>query len=166
MSEEKDNSRLDALTAKAAEFDAKVGPTEEQAEEMQAEAKAEAEAQAWAMIPAAIGSVLSMFAPELQAVYTEDACQRWGERMVPVAEKYGWNGPTNLPEVGLLIATASMAMPTVLVLRVKLAAMREAAEAERRKQANAQAKDSATDVVARDVGLTDGAAGGGAKDGG
>lgn len=166
MSGVTDLDKLGALGTLTNEVDAENGPTPEQAEAMQAEATAEAEAQAWAMIPAAIGSVLSMFAPELQAVYTEDACQRWGERMVPVAEKYGWNGPTNLPEVGLLIATASMALPTVLVLRVKLATMREAAEAERRKQANAQAKDSATDVVARDVGLTDGAAGGGAKSGG
>lgn len=161
-----DLDKLGALGALTNEVDGENGPTPEQAEAMQAEATAEAEAQAWAMVPAAIGSVLSMFAPELQAVYSQDACKAWGERMVPVAEKYGWNGPTNLPEIGLLIATASMALPTVLVLRAKLAAMREAAEAERRKQANKQATDAATDVVARDIGLTEGAAGGGGKDGG
>lgn len=168
MSDEKDTSRLDLLTAKADEIDAKFGPTEEQAEAIKEEATAEAQAKAWAVIPMTVGKVLSMFAPELQLVYTPDACKEWGECMVPVAEKYGWNGPSNLPELGLVISTASLALPTILVVKMKIKAMRETAEAEARKQANAAAAAGATDVVARDVSdtVTAGAAGGGAQNGG
>lgn len=161
-----DLDKLGALGSLTTEVDAENGPTPEQAEAIQAEATAEAQAKAWAVIPMTVGKVLSMFAPELQMVYTAEACQGWGEAMVPVAEKYGWNGPSNLPELGLIISTASLAMPTVVVMKMKIQAMREAAEAEARKQANAQAAANATDVVARDVTLTEGAAGGGEKSGG
>lgn len=166
MADVTDLEKLGALGSLTTEVDAEHGPTPEQAEAIKAEADAEAQAKAWAVIPMTVGKVLSMFAPELQAVYTPEACKEWGECMVPVAEKYGWNGPSNLPELGLVISTASLALPTVLVLKMKIQAMRQAAEAEARKQANAQAAAGATDVVARDVTLTEGAAGGGANDGG
>lgn len=161
-----DLDKLGALGSLTNEVDAENGPTPEQAEAIQAEASAEAQAKAWAVIPMTVGKVLSMFAPELQLVYTAEACKEWGEAMVPVAEKYGWNGPSNLPELGLIISTASLALPTVVVVKMKIQAMREAAETGARKQANAAAAANATDVVARDVSLTEGAAGGGAKDGG
>lgn len=163
-----DLDKLGALGSLTTEVDAENGPTPEQAEAIQAEATAEAQAKAWAVIPMTVGKVLSMFAPELQLVYTAEACQGWGEAMVPVAEKYGWNGPSNLPELGLVISTASLAMPTVVVMKMKIQAMREAAEVEARKQANAAAAAGATDVVARDVSdtVTAGAAGGGAQSGG
>lgn len=168
MSGVTDLEKLGALGSLTNEVDAENGPTPEQAEAIQAEADAEAQAKAWAVIPMTVGKVLSMFAPELQLVYTPDACKEWGECMVPVAEKYGWNGPSNLPELGLVISTASLALPTILVVKMKIKAMRETAEAEARKQANAAAAAGATDVVARDVSdtVTAGAAGGGAQSGG
>ena len=166
MSGVTDLDKLGALGSLTNEVDAENGPTPEQAEAIKAEADAEAQAKAWAVIPMTVGKVLSMFAPELDMIYTPEACKGWGEAMVPVAEKYGWNGPSNLPELGLIISTASLAMPTVVVLKMRIKAMRETAEAEARKQANAQAAANATDVVARDVSLTEGAAGGGAQSGG
>lgn len=168
MSDVTDLEKLGALGSLTTEVDAEHGPTPEQAKEIQAKEDAEAKAMAWAVIPTTLGKVLSMFAPELQAVYTPEACQEWGKSMVPVAEKYKWDGPSNLPELGLIISTASLAMPTVVIMKMRIAQMRQAAEAEARKQANAQAAANATDVVARDVSdtVTAGAAGGGAKDGG
>lgn len=168
MADVTDLDKLGALGSLTTEVDAEHGPTPEQAEAIKAEADAEAQAKAWAVIPMTVGKVLSMFAPELQAVYTPEACKEWGECMVPVAEKYGWNGPSNLPELGLVISTATMALPTVLIVRMRLANMREAAEAEARKQAKATAAANATDAVHREVTdtVTAGAAGGGAKDGG
>lgn len=165
MSDVADLEKLEGLGGLVGEVDAENGPTDEQVQKAAAEAEAMTEAQAWAQVPAGIGSVLAMIAPELQAIYTPEACQRWGEAMVPVAQKYKWTGPSKLPEVGLLVVTATMAVPTVVVVRHKLQIMREAAEAERRRQAVADAAEGATDVVARDVSVTAGAAGMGAGDG-
>lgn len=124
-----DLEKLEALGSITAEIDASGPPTPEQVEAEKKEAEAVTEAAAWAQVPMMLGSMLAMIAPELQMVYTEEACNRWGERMVPVAQKYGWNGPSNLPEIGLAIATAGFAIPTVVVVRAKLAQMREAREA-------------------------------------
>ncbi len=121
-----DLEKLTALETMTAETDANGPPTPEQLEKEKEAAEAVTEAEAWAQVPLMLGSVLSMFAPELQAIYTQENCASWGERMVPVAQKYGWNGPSNLPEIGLVIATAGMAIPTVIVVRAKLKQMQEA----------------------------------------
>lgn len=98
----------------------------EQAEAVKAEAKADVEAKAWAVIPLTVGKLVCMIAPELAEIYSDDSCQAWGEAMVPVADKYGWSGPSGLPEMALLIASASFAVPTYFVVGAKLKAMREA----------------------------------------
>lgn len=54
--------------------------------------------------------------------------------MVPVADKYGWNNPAAVPEVGLVIATMSLAVPSALAVRervrqIKAAKATEAAAA-------------------------------------
>lgn len=166
MSDVADLKKLENLGGLVGEVDAESGPTEEQAEKAAAEAAAQTEAQAWAQVPLALGSALMIVAPELQAIYTKEACEAWGAAMVPVAEKYKWKGPSNLPEIGLLVVTASMAVPTVVVVRAKLQAIREANAAEERREAAAKAAQGATDVVHRDVTVTQGAAGGGMSDGG
>lgn len=67
----------------------------------------------WAMIPAMLGSALSMALPELKEVYSEDACRAWGASMVPVAEKYGWDADGIMcPEVGLLAASLPLMVGT------------------------------------------------------
>jgi hypothetical protein len=146
-----DLDKLHALGAVVDEIDAEGPPTPEQLEKEKEEAEEVTEAAAWAQLPLMIGSMLSMFAPELQAVYTEDACSTWGERMVPVAKKYGWNGPSNLPEIGLAITTAGLALPTIIVIRAKLAQMKEANEAahnaaKARSMAGATVPSPVTDV--------------------
>lgn len=141
-----DIERLENLGGLVGETDQAIGPTPEQAQAMAAEAEAVTEAQAWAQIPMMLGAALSMVAPELQHVYTPAACEAWGAAMVPVAHKYGWNGPGNLPEVGLIIATASLAVPTVVIVRAKIAEARaEAEKAEKLAQMRAGAA-TATDV--------------------
>ncbi|HJV24571.1 MAG TPA: hypothetical protein VJ673_02745 [Aromatoleum sp.] len=85
----------------------------------------------WAMIPAMLGSALSMALPELKEVYSEDACRAWGSSMVPVAEKYGWNADGILcPEVGLLAASLPFIVGTLgAVNRRKALAVAEARKA-------------------------------------
>ena len=127
-----DTQKLEALASLVDEVDAAAPPTPEQAEQIKrdeisagAEAQAaeslEASARQWGSIAYMIGGALAMVAPELRQVYTERACMDWGRAVVPVADKYGWNGVGHLPELGLLIATAGLAVPSVLSVRAAVA---------------------------------------------
>lgn len=106
------------------------------AEARQAEKEAgEKESQAaqgakdWAMIPFMIGGLVGMIVPELRAVYSEDRCLTWGDHANQVAEKYGWNSPSNMPELGLAACSLSFAVPTFLLLRTAMQQAEAAKEA-------------------------------------
>lgn len=105
-------------------------PEQQAAEDKAAEAADPMnQARAWGALAYSVGGMLSIIAPELKSVYTEDACLAWGTAVVPVAEKYGWSGPSNVPELGLLMATVPLALPSFFIVRAKLRAMRAAKEA-------------------------------------
>lgn len=77
-------------------------------------------ADTWAMLPAMVGSMLSMAMPELKAVYTPEACQAWGAAMVPVAEEYGWNAEDVLgPKMALAMATAPFVIGTAFAIKAR-----------------------------------------------
>ncbi|WP_431257206.1 hypothetical protein ACQ86G_21475 [Roseateles chitinivorans] len=119
-----DAQRLEALGGLVDDADAAAGPTPEQAqqqaEQIAVEAAADQGAREWGMLAYTIGNALAMFAPELKHVYTEDACLAWGRSVVPVADKYGWSGTSKVPELGMALATISLAAPTVIVIRHRL----------------------------------------------
>lgn len=78
------------------------------------------QAEQWAMFPQMIGSALCMAMPELQQVYTPDACRAWGEAMAPVAAKYGWEADGIMgPEVGLLVVSLPFLMGTMGAIRAR-----------------------------------------------
>ncbi len=94
------------------------------------------QAEAWAVIPQMIGGFVLMIAPELAPCYTDAKCLQWGERMVPVALKRGWDkGPDSLPEIALIASSLGFAVPTYLVVRNKLAAAKAAKAAAQPAQA-------------------------------
>lgn len=118
---------LETLAGVTAEADALGGPSPKEQEQAEAANAAEADenaAREWGVIAYTIGSALGMLAPELRKVYTEDACLLWGRSVVPVASKYGWDGPAGVPELGLLISTAGLAVPTFLIVRQRLAELK------------------------------------------
>ncbi|HEV6967424.1 hypothetical protein [Roseateles sp.] len=145
-----DAKKLEGLGGFVDEIDAEdpARQAEQQAQEQaeqQAQTEAEKSAREWGSIVFMVGRALCMVAPELKAVYTEEACLQWGESVVPVAQKYGWDGPGAVPEIGLAISTLGLAVPSYLVIRVKLAqlkAAREAADARRRAEDEARTVDS------------------------
>ncbi|HWP19767.1 MAG TPA: hypothetical protein VNO84_11610 [Burkholderiaceae bacterium] len=139
-----DVAKLEALGQMTAEADALGGPTPEQAEQQAAMDAAETAAREWGVIAYTIGGALSMLAPELRQVYTEDACMGWGRAMVPVADKYGWNAPSDVPELGLIIATAGLAVPSYVAVRRRL----DAIKAKREADDDAKAKVAAQTVEA------------------
>lgn len=122
-----DATKMEGLAGIADEADAAAGPTPEQLELQQAEERSQAQAEdtdrqakEWGVLAYMIGGALAMLAPELRKVYTEDACLTWGRSVIPVADKYGWHGPSKIPELGLLLATASLAVPSFLVIRHRI----------------------------------------------
>ncbi|HWH83470.1 MAG TPA: hypothetical protein VNU71_14660 [Burkholderiaceae bacterium] len=125
-----DAGKLDALENLVLEVDGEGPPTAEQQQQAQAAQDLDAGAREWGMIAYVVGNGLSMIAPELKQVYTEDACMGWGRSMMPVAEKYGWNGPTSVPELGLIIASMSLGVPSVLAIRERVRQMKEMKAAE------------------------------------
>jgi hypothetical protein len=78
-------------------------------------------AKEWGMLMFTVGGMLQMVAPDLRAVYTEERCFEWGRCADVVAQKHGWNAPTNSPELALLASTISFAVPTVIGVRQRLA---------------------------------------------
>jgi hypothetical protein len=113
--------KLEGLSGLVGEADAVGGPTHEQAEQMAEATADELAAKEWGGIAWAVGGFLSMMAPELKAVYTEERCLAWGATVVPVAKKYGWDGTTRFPELALCVSTMSLAVPTFFVIRARLA---------------------------------------------
>lgn len=88
-------------------------------------------AQQWAMIPAMLGSALSIAMPELQSVYSREACEAWGAAMVPVADKYGWNADGLIgPEVALLAASLPFVIGTYGAIKSKKAELQREAKPE------------------------------------
>lgn len=128
---------------------------EQQAQQAQQD-DAESQAREWGSIAFMVGQALAMLAPELRQVYTEQACMAWGTAVVPVSQKYGWGNPTNVPEVGLAIATLGLAVPSVLLIRRNMQAMRAAKQQQQRPDT-----DTASATVQPSPVPTQGATGGG-----
>lgn len=80
-------------------------------------------AKSWAEIPALVGSLLAMALPEVRGFYTPEACQEWGEKMVPVADELGWDVSEVMgPKMALAIASAPFIMGPILIVKARKAA--------------------------------------------
>jgi len=115
--------QLNALGGMVDEMEA-ANPSQEhqqaQAEQAAAEAQADMGAKQFGMLMFTIGGFAQMIAPELKPVYSEERCYQWGQQAQAVADKYGWSGPSAMPELALIASTAGFALPTYLVLRSKI----------------------------------------------
>lgn len=118
-------ARLEALGGMTAETEsANPDPARAQAEQAE-QAKASAadlSAKQWGMLMYTIGGMCQMIAPDLRHVYTEERCFQWGQSANAVAEKYGWNGPSSMPEIALIASTAGFAVPTWLLMKANIKA--------------------------------------------
>ncbi len=124
--------RLEALGSMVDELDgANPDPAQQQAEQQAQEAEAarvsesELAARQWGMLMFTIGGMACMVAPDLRPVYSEERCFMWGQQANAVAEKYGWNGPSRMPELALLASTAGFAVPTFFAVRAQIDAARD-----------------------------------------
>ncbi len=116
-------SRLEALAGMTQEADAANPSAEQQqaaAVEQAQATEAEQSAKQWGILMFTIGGFAQMIAPELKAVYSEDRCLAWGMQANAVAEKYGMNGPSAMPELALIASTAGFFLPTFFIVRSKI----------------------------------------------
>lgn len=121
-------SGLEALAGMARETDEANPSQEQQQEQQQQQQQATADEQGareWGLIPYSIGGLLTMLEPALKEVYTEERCLTWGKHAHGVAKKYGWDGPSNLPEFALVLSTAGFAVPSFFLIRARLEQMRQ-----------------------------------------
>ena len=117
------NARLEALGRMTQETEDANPSTESMEQEQKEQAQisiADASAKQWGMLIFTIGGLAQMIAPELKAVYSEDRCFAWGQQANAVAEKYGWNGPSSMPELALIASTAGFFVPTYFVIKAKI----------------------------------------------
>jgi hypothetical protein len=68
-------------------------------------------AEEWVLIPKTLAWAITAVFPELAPHYTDDKCMELAHAIVPVAEKYGWSGVGNSPELGLVMAGAFFCLP-------------------------------------------------------
>lgn len=101
---------------------------ERQERELQEAAELEQGAKEWALLMFTVGSAVTMIAPELRQVYTQEACLHWGQCAHAVGKKYGWNAPA-APEIALAGATFGMVVPTVFAIRHRMQMLKEGKEA-------------------------------------
>ncbi|MFZ6686415.1 hypothetical protein ACO0K0_01560 [Undibacterium sp. SXout11W] len=97
--------------------------------------------EAWAMIPMTLGMFASKILPELEGVFTPDACAKWGDAMALVSQKHGWDAGETIskwaPECALVMATVPIALPTYQAIKMR----KVAADAAKRKPPELQAND-------------------------
>jgi hypothetical protein len=124
-----DPKQLEALAGMVDEMEANNPGAEAQQAAAQAQAQAseaDAAAQQWGMLMFTVGGFAQMIAPELKQVYSEERCFQWGQQAQAVANKYGWTGPTAMPELALIASTAGFLVPTYFVVRAKVEQAKQA----------------------------------------
>ncbi len=115
--------RLDALGHMTQATEAENPSQQEQqqaAHEQARHSEQDAAARQWGMLMYTIGGFCQMIAPELKTVYSEERCFSWGQQANAVGEKYGWNGPSAMPELALIASTAGFAVPTYFLMRANI----------------------------------------------
>lgn len=79
----------------------------------------DAAAMEWLILPQMLAWGFKVAFPEVATHYTAEAEMDLARKIVPVAEKYGWNGPGNAPELALAVGAIGFSMPAVLAYKAR-----------------------------------------------
>jgi len=90
----------------------------------------DAAAMEWFIVPKALAWLVATVFPETAPAYTDEKCLELARAIVPVAEKYGMNGPGDSPELTLLGAAAMFGMPGYMAYKKRKADATAKAEKE------------------------------------
>jgi hypothetical protein len=80
----------------------------------------------WFIIPKTLAWAITAVLPETAPAYTDDRCMELAKAIVPVADKYGWNGLDDSPELMLLMGSAMFCAPGYLAYKARQNAKKEA----------------------------------------
>lgn len=119
-----DLEKLESLAGLTQSVDADAGgaaPGQPGAQAAPEAPEADQSAKEWGMLMYTVGGMLQMVAPDLKPIYSEERCFEWGKCADLVAQKHGWNAPTNSPELALLASTISFVVPSVMKVRQRVA---------------------------------------------
>lgn len=78
-------------------------------------------AAAWFIFPKALAWAITTVFPETERYYTDAKCMELAHAIVPVAEKYGLDGPGDSPELTLLMGTGIFCVPAYLAYKQRKA---------------------------------------------
>lgn len=85
-----------------------------------------AKAAEWFIVPKTLAWAITAIFPELAPHYSDEKCMELATAIVPVADKYGWSGVGNSPELALAMGTAFFCMPAYQAHKHRQAAKLEA----------------------------------------
>ncbi len=80
----------------------------------------------WFLVPKTLAWAITTVFPELAPHYTDEKCMELATAIVPVADKYGWSGVGNSPELALAMGTAFFCMPAIQAHKARNAAKAKA----------------------------------------
>lgn len=92
-----------------------------------------AKAAEWFIVPKTAAWAITAVFPELAEHYTDAKCMELATAIVPVAEKYGWSGVGNSPELALAMGTAFFCLPAVQAHRHRQAEKAKKAQQEQKR---------------------------------
>lgn len=91
----------------------------------------EAKAAAWMIIPQTLAWAITAAMPETGPAYTQEKCLELARAFVPVADKYGWDGIGDAPELTLIMCTVAFGAPGFVAYKARKAEADAKAKAEK-----------------------------------
>jgi hypothetical protein len=92
----------------------------------------------WYVVPKTLAWAITAVFPELAPHYSDEKCMELAKAIVPVADKYGWAGVGNSPEIALAMGTAFFCLPAYQAHKARQAEKAEKAKRERQPRATGQ----------------------------
>lgn len=92
-----------------------------------------AKAAEWFIVPKTLAWAITAAFPELAEHYSDEKCMELAKAIVPVADKYGWSGVGNAPELTLAMGAAFFCMPAYGAHRARQAEKAKKAELEHKR---------------------------------
>jgi hypothetical protein len=93
----------------------------------------------WLIIPQTLAWAITAAMPETGPAYTPEKCMELARAFVPVADKYGWEGIGDSPELTLLMCSVAFGAPGFMAYRARKAEADARAKVEKAEKGEAWA---------------------------
>lgn len=104
----------------------------------------------WIIIPKMLAWAITAALPETAPAYTDAKCLELAKAFVPVADKYGWSGLNDSPELSLIMCGAMFSMPAFLAYKARKA-QADAADPAKVDQVKTEARPAAGETFTRPI---------------